>query len=102
MSIYVELGGKIFDTDQSAVAATYIHWRLPGLGSRVAVTTALNFSSLALTLAHTVHSTFLSNISSLLKDRYENHELCVKILTFLRETMLNIDFTTIYGYASSE
>ena len=38
MSIYGEYSGKIFDTDLSAVAATYIHWRLPGLGSRVAVT----------------------------------------------------------------
>jgi hypothetical protein len=38
VSIYGELGGKIFDTDLSAVAAPYIHLRLPGLGSRVAVT----------------------------------------------------------------
>ena len=38
MGIYVEYSGKIFDTDLSAVAATCIHWRLPGLGSRVAVT----------------------------------------------------------------
>jgi len=38
VSIYGEYSGKIFDTDLSAVAATYIHWRLPGLGSRVAVT----------------------------------------------------------------
>ena len=38
MSIYGEYSGKIFDTDLSAVAATYIHWRLPGLGSCVAVT----------------------------------------------------------------
>ena len=38
MSIYGEYSGKIFDTDLSAVAATYIHWRLPGLGSGVAVT----------------------------------------------------------------
>jgi len=38
VSIYVEYSGKIFDTDLSAVAKTYIHWRLPGLGSRVAVT----------------------------------------------------------------
>ena len=38
MSIYGGYSGKIFDTDLSAVAATYIHWRLHGLGSRVAVT----------------------------------------------------------------
>jgi len=38
VSIDGEYSGKIFDTDLSAVAATYIHWRLPGLGSRVAVT----------------------------------------------------------------
>jgi len=38
VSIYGEYSGKIFNTDLSAVAATYIHWRLPGLGSRVAVT----------------------------------------------------------------
>jgi len=37
VSIYVELSGKIFDTDLSAAAATYIHWNLPGLGSRVAI-----------------------------------------------------------------
>jgi len=38
VSIDGEYSGKIFDTDLSAVAATYIHWRLPGLGSRGAVT----------------------------------------------------------------
>jgi len=38
VSIYGEYSGMIFDTDLSAVAATSIHWRLPGLGSRVAVT----------------------------------------------------------------
>ena len=41
VSIDGEYSGKIFDTDLSAVAATYIHWRLPGLGSRVAVTTII-------------------------------------------------------------
>ena len=43
MSIDGEYSGKIFDTDLNAVAATYIHWRLPGLGSRVAVTRILRF-----------------------------------------------------------
>jgi len=38
VSIYGGYSGKIFDTDLCAVAATDIHWRLPGLGSRVAVT----------------------------------------------------------------
>ena len=33
-----KLNSKVFGTDLSAVAATYIHWRLPCLGSRVAVT----------------------------------------------------------------
>jgi len=40
VSLYGEYSGKIFDTDLSAVAATYIYRRLPGLGSRVAVTCA--------------------------------------------------------------
>ena len=42
MSIYGEISGKItskiFDTDLSAVVATYIHWRLPSLRPRAAVT----------------------------------------------------------------
>ena len=33
-----EYSGKIFDTDLSVAAAIYIKWRLPSLGSRVAVT----------------------------------------------------------------
>jgi len=33
-----EYSGKKFHTDQRAVAVTYIHWRLPGLRSHVAVT----------------------------------------------------------------
>jgi len=37
VSIDEEYSGNIFNTGLSAVAATYIHWRLPGLGSRVAV-----------------------------------------------------------------
>jgi len=41
VSIDAEYSGKIFDTDLSAVAATYTHWRLPSLGSRVAVTVDL-------------------------------------------------------------
>lgn len=41
-SIYVELSCKIFDTDLSVAAATYIRWRLPGLRSRVAVTPSLH------------------------------------------------------------
>jgi hypothetical protein len=38
VSIYGEYSGKIFDTDLRAVEATYIHWRLPGLGLGVAIT----------------------------------------------------------------
>jgi len=38
VSIYLDYSGKIFDTDISAVAATHIHWSLPGLRSHVAVT----------------------------------------------------------------
>jgi len=38
VSIYGGYSRKIFDADLGAVAATYIHWRLPGLESRVAVT----------------------------------------------------------------
>jgi len=38
VSIDGEYSGKIFDTDLSALAATYLHWRLPGLGSRAFVT----------------------------------------------------------------
>jgi len=44
VSIYGEYSGRIFDTDLSAVAATYIHWRLPGLGSRVAVTVSSQYT----------------------------------------------------------
>jgi len=40
VSIHGEYSGKIFDTDLSAVAATYIQWHLPGLGSRVAITSS--------------------------------------------------------------
>jgi hypothetical protein len=40
VSIYRGYIGKIFGTELSAVAATYIYWRLPGLGSRAAVTKA--------------------------------------------------------------
>ena len=38
MSIYVEVSGKIFETDLSAEAATYIHWHFGCFGSRVAIT----------------------------------------------------------------
>ena len=37
-----EYSGKIFDTDLSAVAATYTYWRFPGLGLCVAVTERWN------------------------------------------------------------
>ena len=30
--------GKMFDTNRSFTAAIYIQWRLPSLGSRVAIT----------------------------------------------------------------
>ena len=51
MSIDGEYSGTIFDTDLSAVAATYIHRRLPGLGSHVDVTanSNLNWSLLSIT-----------------------------------------------------
>jgi hypothetical protein len=45
VSIYGEYNGKIFDTDLSAVAANYIHWHLPGLGSRAAVTACSVFAT---------------------------------------------------------
>jgi hypothetical protein len=38
VSIYGEYSVKIFDTDLTAVAATYIRWRLPGCGLHVAIT----------------------------------------------------------------
>jgi hypothetical protein len=38
VTIHGEYSGKIFDTDPSTIAVTYLHWHLPGLGSRVAVT----------------------------------------------------------------
>jgi len=40
VSIDGEYSGKIFDTDLSVAAALDIQWRLPGLGSRVAVTSS--------------------------------------------------------------
>jgi len=40
VSINGEYSGKIFNTDLSAVSATYIHRHLRGLGSRVAISTA--------------------------------------------------------------
>jgi hypothetical protein len=38
VSIDGEYSGKIFDTDLSVIAAIYIQWCLPGLGSSVIVT----------------------------------------------------------------
>jgi len=38
VSIDGEYSGKIFDADLSVAVAIYIQWRLPDLGSRVAVT----------------------------------------------------------------
>jgi len=40
-----KLNSKVFGTDLSAVAATYIHWRLLGLGARVAVTLSPSLST---------------------------------------------------------
>lgn len=42
MNLYVESSGKIFDTDLSVTAATNKQWRLPSIGSRVAVTSGLD------------------------------------------------------------
>ena len=42
VSIYVQYSGNIFDTELSVAAATDIQWRLPGLGSRVAVACSVN------------------------------------------------------------
>ena len=64
--------------------------------------TVMNFSLPALTLAHAVHSTLLSNISSLLKESHENPEPWVKILRFHRETIVNIHYKSTSGYASGE
>jgi hypothetical protein len=38
VSIDGESNGQILDTDQCDAAATYIQWRVPGIGSLVAVT----------------------------------------------------------------
>jgi hypothetical protein len=74
----------------------YLNWFKP------VYSTAMNFSSPALTLAHAVHSTLLSNISSLLKESHENPEPWVKILRFHRETIVNIYYKSTSGYASGE
>jgi hypothetical protein len=50
-------------------------WGLQATGPNLMPTsTAMNFSSPALTLAYAVHSTLLSNISCLLKKCHENPE----------------------------
>ena len=73
----------------------YLNWFEP------AHSTAMNFSSPALTLAHAVHSTLLS-ISFLLKESHENPEPWVKILRFHAETIVNIHYKSTSGYASGE
>jgi len=74
----------------------YLNWFKP------VYSTAMKFSSPALTLAHAVHSRLLSNISSLLKESHENPEPWVKILRFHGETIVNIHYKLTSGYAIGE
>jgi len=74
----------------------YLDWFEP------VYSTAMNLSSPALTVAHAVYSTLLSNISSLLKESHENPAPCAKILRFDGGTILNIHYKSTSGYASGE
>lgn len=62
----------------------YLNWFEP------VFSTATNVSSPALTLAHAVHSTLLSNISSSLDEIHANCHPGVKIVRFHGETIVNI------------
>jgi len=60
------------------------------------------WESIMIALAHSVHSTLLSNISSLFKERHENPEPWVKILRFHGEAIVNIHHKSTSGYAGGE
>jgi hypothetical protein len=64
--------------------------------------TAMKFSLLALTLAHTIHCRLLANIAALLKECHENPKPWVQILRFHGETIVNIHYKSSRGYASGK
>jgi len=64
--------------------------------------TASNFTSPALSLAHTIQSTLRSSISSLLKESHWYPKPSVKILRFRTDTIVNINYILTMGYASGK
>jgi len=104
MSIYGEYSGKIFHTDLSAVAATYIHWRLPGLGSGVAITSPRDWGTWwwqpsATSLCPTLHSkswmTCPTSWASTLGNPAKFVTIVLPIQTTFATMITHISFTAI-------
>jgi hypothetical protein len=92
VSIDGEYSGKIFDTDLSVVPAIYIQWRLPGLGSRVAVTQCLNLLRMRqpLSIKGSKDREYLTVPKNQRKGRYRLSRYSIILLCFQRRSKARV------------